>query len=148
MKAGFFEEPFIATILREILKGLEYLHSERKLHRDVKGIKCAACLFAQDGLIISLNVASNRFAASLLSGYWFLWCATMRTLKCAQFAEWLFVAAVYCYASCCSLYASHYCLLNMHRGGLSSKQAVHYKWLKGKLDRNGRFFIFARFLDF
>nr|CAB3265677.1 serine/threonine-protein kinase MST4 [Phallusia mammillata] len=36
MKAGFFEEPFIATILREILKGLEYLHSERKLHRDVK----------------------------------------------------------------------------------------------------------------
>lgn len=38
MKAGFFEEPFIATILREILKGLEYLHNERKLHRDVKGM--------------------------------------------------------------------------------------------------------------
>jgi len=37
MKAGNFEEHHIATILREILKGLEYLHNERKLHRDVKG---------------------------------------------------------------------------------------------------------------
>lgn len=36
MKAGFFEEVYIATIIREVLKGLEYLHSERKLHRDVK----------------------------------------------------------------------------------------------------------------
>ena len=37
MKASSFEEIYIATIIREVLKGLEYLHSERKLHRDVKG---------------------------------------------------------------------------------------------------------------
>ena len=36
MKAGTFQEDQIAIILREILKGLEYLHAEGKLHRDIK----------------------------------------------------------------------------------------------------------------
>ncbi|CAG8613283.1 17411_t:CDS:10, partial [Acaulospora morrowiae] len=36
MKPGVFKEEYIAIILRELLKGLDYLHSENKLHRDIK----------------------------------------------------------------------------------------------------------------
>lgn len=37
MKPGVFREEYIAIIVRELLKGLEYLHTEGKLHRDIKG---------------------------------------------------------------------------------------------------------------
>lgn len=33
MKASVFKEDYIAIILRELLKGLDYLHGEGKLHR-------------------------------------------------------------------------------------------------------------------
>ncbi|KAK7090483.1 hypothetical protein V1264_010274 [Littorina saxatilis] len=46
MKAGTFTENDIAIILREILHGLHYLHSERKLHRD---IKAANVLLSEQG---------------------------------------------------------------------------------------------------
>ncbi|PHH75701.1 hypothetical protein CDD83_4370 [Cordyceps sp. RAO-2017] len=36
MKPGLIGEDYIAIIVRELLMGLDYLHSDKKLHRDIK----------------------------------------------------------------------------------------------------------------
>ena len=37
MKPGLISEEYITIIVRELLMGLDYLHSDKKLHRDIKG---------------------------------------------------------------------------------------------------------------
>lgn len=39
MKPGSIGEEYISIIIRELLLGLDYLHGDKKLHRDIKGKK-------------------------------------------------------------------------------------------------------------
>lgn len=45
MQPGLIPEDYITIILRELLMGLDYLHSDQKLHRDIKGLLHVWILF-------------------------------------------------------------------------------------------------------
>jgi serine/threonine protein kinase len=41
MKPGLIQEEYISIIIRELLLGLDYLHGDKKLHRDIKGMQAS-----------------------------------------------------------------------------------------------------------
>lgn len=46
LKPGLMPEDYICIIIRELLMGLEYLHNDNKLHRDIKGNTCLPLSFS------------------------------------------------------------------------------------------------------
>ena len=66
-KHGALKEPHVANCIKQILSGLQYLHSNGIAHRDVK---CANCLLTKEGIVKLADFgASKRFESdSVISG--------------------------------------------------------------------------------
>lgn len=74
MKPGLIPEEYITIIIRELLMGLEYLHGDNKLHRDIKGecrmrtpLVCKSNRPPHDQLRTSFSVPTARSSWPILA---------------------------------------------------------------------------------
>ncbi|KAJ9424237.1 isocitrate dehydrogenase [NAD] subunit 1, mitochondrial [Fusarium oxysporum] len=66
MKPGLIGEDYIAIIVRELLMGLDYLHTDKKLHRDVKAamVKSKLADFGVSGQLSATMTKKNTFVGT------------------------------------------------------------------------------------
>ena len=73
MKPGLIGEEYISIIIRELLMGLEYLHADKKLHRDIKGRNLEDVLEVWANVWYSCERLVGSEWTGQAGGFWCFW---------------------------------------------------------------------------
>jgi len=73
MKPGLIAEDYISIIIRELLLGLDYLHGDKKLHRDIKGKFCQNPVKALSNTCYSCERFAGVQWSSQAGRFWSFW---------------------------------------------------------------------------
>lgn len=89
MKPGVFREEYIAIIVRELLRGLDYLHTEGKLHRDIKGTSiCVILMYHPSHSLYSCEHLAICWRGSKTGGFRRIWAAFRHPFGEEEYIRW------------------------------------------------------------